>query len=82
MPDTFLLNCLVILKKSAFETRKNTFHFTSKALSVFEIFKFQNFRILNFMTSSTYEQNKKCVLLNNLESKHYFTLLVKFSQFT
>ena len=52
MPDTFLLNCFVILKESAFGTRKNDFYFSSKAIFIFEIFKFQNVRILNLMMSS------------------------------
>ena len=37
---TFLLVCFVCLKGSTFETRKNVFYFTSKALFVLEIIKF------------------------------------------
>ena len=36
----FLLVCFVCLKESTFETRKNVFYFTSKALFVLEIIKF------------------------------------------
>ena len=37
---TFLLVCLVCLKDSIRETRKNVFYFTSKAIFVLEIIKF------------------------------------------
>ena len=37
---TFLLICFVCLIESTFETRKNVFHFTSKALFVLEISTF------------------------------------------
>ena len=37
---TFLLDRFVCLKESTFETRKNTFYFTSKALLLPEIIKF------------------------------------------
>ena len=37
---TFLLVCFGCLKESTFETRKNAFYFTSKALFVLEIIKF------------------------------------------
>ena len=37
---TFLLVCFVSLKESTFETRKNVFYFTSKALFVLELLKF------------------------------------------
>ena len=40
MSATFLLVCFLRLKESTFETRKNVFYFTSKALSVLEIIKF------------------------------------------
>ena len=49
---TFLLVCCVCLKESTCETRKNVFYFTSKALFVLEIIKFQIFRYSNIMTSS------------------------------
>ena len=49
---TFLLVCFVCLKESTFETRKNAFYFTSKALLVLEINKFQHFRYSNIMTSN------------------------------
>ena len=39
-------------QKTAFLKQKNAFHFISKALFVLEIFKFKNFRILDFKTSS------------------------------
>ena len=42
----------LILKKTAFLKQKNAFHFISKAPFVLEIFKFKNFRILDFKTSS------------------------------
>ena len=37
---TFLLVCIVCLKESICETRKNVFYFTSKAHFVLEIFEF------------------------------------------
>ena len=37
---TFLLVCFVCLKESTYETRKNVFYFTWKALFVLEIIKF------------------------------------------
>ena len=40
LPATFLLVCFVYLKESTFETMKNAFYFTSKALLVLEIIKF------------------------------------------
>ena len=49
---TFLLVCFVCLKDSTYETRKNVFYFTLKALFVLEITKFKIFRYSNIMTSS------------------------------
>ena len=49
---TFLLVYFVCLKESTFETRKNAFHFTSKALLILEIIKFKHFKYLNIMMSS------------------------------
>ena len=73
MSDIFLRVFLKLQKKC--------FFFTLKALSVLVIFKFWNFRILNFMTSSNVQtRNKKIVLLNNLGSKH--SLAMKFDRFT
>ena len=37
---TFLLVCFLSLKKGTCETRKNVFHFTSKAVLFLEIIKF------------------------------------------
>ena len=37
---TFLLVCFICLKESTFETRKNVFDFTLKALFVLEIIRF------------------------------------------
>ena len=37
---TFLLVCFLCLQESIYETRKNVFYFTSKALFVLEIIKF------------------------------------------
>ena len=37
---TFLLGCLIYLKESTCETRRNAFYFTSKALLILEIIKF------------------------------------------
>ena len=34
---TFLLVCFICLKESTFETRKNVFYFTSKALFILEV---------------------------------------------
>ena len=49
---TFSLVCFLCLKESICETRKNVFYFTSKALFVLEIIKFEPFRYSNVMTSS------------------------------
>ena len=51
MSATFLLVSFVSIKESTFETRKNVFYFTSKALFVLEIIKFELFRYSNVMTS-------------------------------
>ena len=40
MSATFLLVCFVCLKESTFETSKNLFYFTSKALFILEIITF------------------------------------------
>ena len=37
---TFLLVCFICVKKSTFETRKNVFYFTLKALVILEISDF------------------------------------------
>ena len=66
-------------KETTFKTRKNVY-FTSKALFILEMFKFCNFRILNFMTSSNAsEWNKKYILLNDLGKKH--NLVMKYGRF-
>ena len=52
MSVTFLQICLVSLKGSTCETRKNFFYFSSKALFVLEVIKFQLFRCSNVMASS------------------------------
>ena len=39
MSDIYFLFCFLSLKESTFETRKNYFYFSSKALFVLEIFK-------------------------------------------
>ena len=49
---TFLLVCFVSLKRSTCETRKKIFYFSSKALFVLEVIKFQLFRCSNVMASS------------------------------
>ena len=49
---TFLLICFFSVKESTFETRKNAFYFTSKALFVLEKIKFKDFRYSSFTTSS------------------------------
>ena len=68
------------MSKTAFLKQKNAFHFIAKALLLLEIFKFKNFRILSFKTSSNaYAWNKKCILLNNLGGKH--SLLMTFVKF-
>ena len=77
---TFVLVCFLSLNESTFQTRKNVFYFTSKALFVLEKIKFQNSAFSNFMTSSNASaQNKKYISLNNLGSK--YSLLMKFGQF-
>ena len=48
---TFLLVCFVCLKEGTCETRKYVFYFTSKALFVLQIIKFQIFRYSNVMAS-------------------------------
>ena len=48
----------VCLKDSTCETWKNVFYFTSKALFVLEIIKFQLFRYSDAMTSSKYPSMK------------------------
>ena len=79
MSATFLEVCFIYLKEGTFETRKNAFYFTSKALFVLEIIRFQHFRYSNIMTSSNAQAwNTKHILLNNLESK--CSLIMKFSQ--
>ena len=50
---TFLLICLVCLKKSACETKKYVFYFTSKAFFVLEIIK-----ILSFQVSKCHDVTK------------------------
>ena len=45
MSTTFLLVCFVCLKASTFETKKNAFYFTLKALLAFVIIKFQHLDI-------------------------------------
>ena len=40
VPATFLLVCFVCPKESTWESRKNVFYFTSKALFVLEIIRF------------------------------------------
>ena len=40
MSTTFVLNCFLKLNESTFQTRKNIFYFTSKALFVLEKIKF------------------------------------------
>ena len=40
LSSTFLLVCFVCLKGSTFETKKNVFHFISKAFFVLEIIRF------------------------------------------
>ena len=78
--NTFLLVCLLSVKESTCETRKNAFYFSSKALFVLKKVKFQNFRYLSFMMSSNAQAyNKKFIFLNNLGRKH--SLLMKFGQF-
>ena len=80
MSATFLLVCFVFLKENTFETTKNIFYFTSKALFVLEIIKFKHFRYSNIMTSSNAQAwNTKHILLNNLGRK--CSLVMKFGQF-
>ena len=80
MSATFSLVCFVCLQESTYETRKNAFYFTSKALFILEIIKFQHFRYSNIMTSSNAQAwNTKHILLNNLGSK--CSLVMKFGQF-
>ena len=49
---TFLIVCIVCLKESAFETRKNVFYFPLKTLFVLEIIRFKLFRYSNVIMSS------------------------------
>ena len=55
---TFVLVCFLSLNESTFQTRKNVFYFTSKALFVLKKIKFQNSTFSSFMTSSFYWQMK------------------------
>ena len=76
----FSLVCFLSIKESTCQTRTNVSYFTSKALFVLEIIKFQLFRYSNVVTSSNAQaQNIKNILLNNLGSKH--GLAMKFGQF-
>ena len=52
MHNIFLLFSFLSQKESTFETNKNVFNFTSKALLVLEIFKYSKCRVPNFMNSS------------------------------
>ena len=47
---TFLQVCFLHLKESTCETRKNVFYFTSTALFVLEIIRFELFRYSNVNT--------------------------------
>ena len=49
---TYLLVCFLSLNESTYQTRKNAFYLTSKALFVLEKIKFKYFRFSNFMMSS------------------------------
>ena len=49
---TFLLVCFLSLKERFYETRKNAFYFTLKALFILKKIKVWSFRYSNFMTSS------------------------------
>ena len=78
----FIKGCVHYIFPSLFyiskreKTRKNAFYFTSKALFVLEIIKFQHFRYSNIMTSwNTQAWNTKHILLNNC------SLVMKFGQF-
>ena len=64
------------LNESTRQTRENVFYFTWKALFVFEKIKFQNSSFSNFVTSSNASAKNKCILLNNVGSKH--SLLMKW----
>ena len=73
------LFCIVSLKHTTCETRKDVFYFTWKALFVLKIIKFWLFAYSNVMASSNAQAwITKHILLNNLGSKH--NLVVKFGQ--
>ena len=63
-----LLVCLVCLKESTCETKKNVLVFTSKALFVFEIIIFSLFEYSKVVTSSNMKYETH--LLINSRSKH------------
>ena len=72
---TFLLICLVSLKESTCETKKNAFYFTSKVLFVLEILTFQILKCHDII---------KC--LSMLHETFYWIIsevntLMKFGQF-
>lgn len=78
--NMFFLFYFLSLKKGTFKTRKNNVYFTSKILVVLEVFYFQIFRTLNFLTywnASTWKN--KYILLNNFKIRH--SLIVKIGQF-
>ena len=68
----------VCLKESIFETRKNAFYFTSKALLVLDTINFEH---ITYSVSWCHQMPKYETrnILNNLGSKHH--LLIKFGQF-
>ena len=69
---TVLLVCFVVSLFSKGEhlwNKEKKFYFTSKALFVFEIIKFQLFRFSNIMTSSMLKHELRNDLLNNLRIK-------------
>ena len=79
VPTTFLLVCFACLKESTCGTWKNAY-FTSKALFILEIIKYQIFRNSNVMTSLNAQAwNTKHISLNKLGSKH--SLVMKFGRF-
>ena len=69
---TFSLVCFVCLNERTCKTRKNVFCFTSKALFIFEIIKFQDFHIFKCydVIKCLSMKHETCfILLNNLGSK-------------
>ena len=68
MPNMFLPFYLLSLNESTIKTKNFFFHFPSKTLFDFEIFRFYNFSVLNFMASIV------CMEYQPPSQKHHLSL--------